>query len=90
MTGLKFNPVDPVILSNTGWCEAAQFSACLKTWRSQLQAGFLQKKAKTFPPRNTEDTEIRRKNFSVTLGGFGEARRINFFLIGCGSFVLGM
>ncbi|MDZ7363651.1 MAG: toxin [candidate division KSB1 bacterium] len=36
------------------------------------------KEAKTFPPRNAEYTEIRRKNFSATLGDFGEVRRASF------------
>jgi hypothetical protein len=39
------------------------------------------KKAKTFPPRNAEDTELRRKKNLATLGGFGEVRRINCFCL---------
>jgi hypothetical protein len=39
------------------------------------------KKAKTFPPRNAEDTEFRRKKNLATLGGFSEVRRINCFCL---------
>jgi hypothetical protein len=39
------------------------------------------KRQKTVTPRNAEDTEIRRKGFcSATLGGFGEVRRMSFYL----------
>jgi hypothetical protein len=46
---------------------------------SQTTRHAVQKKAKTSPPRNTEGAEIRRRNFSATLGGFREVRRINFY-----------
>ena len=41
---------------------------------------FAKRKQTNFPPRNAEDTEIRRKFFSANLGDFGGVRRINLFL----------
>jgi hypothetical protein len=36
----------------------------------------------TLPPNDTEDTEIRRKSLSsVTLGVFGDVRRIGFSVL---------
>jgi hypothetical protein len=42
-------------------------------------------KTKTFPPRNTDDSQraqprFAEKEFSATFGGFGEVRRMGVFL----------
>jgi hypothetical protein len=53
---------------------------------SQLQAKSL-KKAKTFPPRNAEGTELRRKKILGDTRRFRRSSADKLFLFGCGRWV---